>query len=125
MAESKKVLVAFDPDNPDKQSSDFLVPVQLEDNEMALLGSRSGKLWKYGLVVLKSRAVNKNDLFANLVDTGQKVSDVDACLARLESFVVQLKTVKIGNIVSIATGNDAWRLSVVANTPGGFAKAQN
>ncbi|RCS48328.1 hypothetical protein DTL42_13470 [Bremerella cremea] len=125
MVESKKVLVAFDPDNPDKQSSDFLVPVQLEDNEMALLGSRSGKLWKYGLVVLTSRAVNKNDLFAKLVDSGQKVPDVEACLAQLESFVVQLKTVKIGNIVSIAIDNDAWRLTVVANTPGGFAKAQN
>lgn len=125
MAESKKVLVAFDPDNPDKQSSDFLVPVQLEDNEMALLGSRSEKLWKYGLVVLTSRAVNKNDLFANLVDTGQKVPDVEACLARLESFVEQLKMVKIGNIVSIATGNVAWRLNVVANTPSGFTKAQN
>lgn len=125
MAESKKVLVAFDPDTPDKQSSDFLVPVQLEDNEMALLGSRSGKLWKYGVVVLTSRAVNKNDLFAKLVDSGQKVPDVEACLARLESFVEQLKMVKIGNIVSIATGNVAWRLNVVANTPSGFAKAQN
>ena len=125
MAESKKVLVAFAPDNPDKQSSDFLVPVQLKDNEMALLGSRSGKLWKYGVVVLTSRAVNENDFFAKLVDTGQKVPDVDACLARLESFVMQLKTVKIGNIVNIAIDNDAWRLTVVANTPGGFAKAQN
>lgn len=125
MAESKKVLVAFDPDNPDKQSSDFLVPVQLEDKEMALLGSRSRKLWKYGLVVLTSRAVNKNDLFAKLVDTGQKIPDVDACLARLESFVEQLKTVKIGNIVSIVIDNDACRLVVVATTPGAFAKIQN
>ena len=77
MVESKKVLVAYDPDNSNMRSSDFLVPVQLEVCEMALLGCRSGKLWKYGLVVLTSRAVNQNDLFAKLVDAGQKVQSVD------------------------------------------------
>lgn len=124
MVESRKVLVAFDPDKPDKQSSDFLVPIYPEGSKMALLGSRSGKLWKYGLVVLTSRAVNKNDLFAKLVDAGQKVPSVDACLSRLEAFVEQMKAVKIGNIVSLATDDDKWKLTVVANTPSGFAKIQ-
>ena len=91
---------------------------------MALLGCRSGKLWKYGLVVLTSRAVNQNDLFAKLVDAGQKVQSVDACLSRLESFVEQLNSTKIGNIVKISSFNDNLKLEVVANTPGAFAKLQ-
>lgn len=124
MVESKKVLVAYDPDNSNMRSSDFLVPVQLEVCEMALLGCRSGKLWKYGLVVLTSRAVNQNDLFAKLVDAGQKVQSVDACLSRLESFVEQLNSTKIGNIVKISSFNDNLKLEVVANTPGAFAKLQ-
>ena len=124
MVESKKVLVAYDPDNSNMRSSDFLVPVQLEVCEMALLGCRSGKLWKYGLVVLTSRAVNQNDLFAKLVDAGQKVQSVDACLSRLESFVEQLNSPTIGNIVKISSFNDNLKLEVVANTPGAFAKLQ-
>ncbi|MEZ5948745.1 MAG: hypothetical protein R3C12_05895 [Planctomycetaceae bacterium] len=76
------------------------------------------------MVVLTSRAVNQNDLFAKLVDAGQKVQSVDACLSRLESFVEQLNSTKIGVIVKISSFNDNLKLEVVANTPGAFAKLQ-
>lgn len=125
MVDSKKVLVAFDPDNSNAQSSDFLVPVQLEGGNMALLGCRSGKLWKYGMVVLTSRAVNKNDIFARLVEAGHKVQSVDACLSRLELFVEKLRGTKIGNIIKISANNYDIRLEVVASTPSAFAKLQS
>jgi hypothetical protein len=125
MVESKRILVAFDQDNPGQKSSDLLVPIQAEDGELALLGIRSEKLWKHGLVVLTSRAINENDLFARLVDTGRRIPRVDDCLSRLRAFVEQLRSVKIGNIVSISSNDDGLKLCIAANTPGGFAKADD
>lgn len=123
VAESKKVLVAFDPEKPDKQSSDFLVPVPIEGGGVALLGSKSGKVASYGLVVLTGKSVNENDLFAKLVDTGQKVASVDECLARLSTFIEQVKGVRIGNIVEVESAGGTLKLNVAANTPSGFSKA--
>lgn len=123
VAESKKVLVAFDPEKPDKQSSDFLVPIPTEDGGVALLGSKSGKVASYGLVVLTGKSVNENDLFAKLVDTGQKVPSVDECLTRLIAFNEQVKAVRIGNIVEIETANGELKLNVAAKSPSGFSKA--
>ena len=122
MAESKKVLVAFDPEKPDKQSSDFLVPIPTEGGGVALRGSKSGKLAAYGLVVMTGNSVNENDLFAKLVDTGQKVPSVDECLARLSAYIEQVKSVRIGNIVELESSDGGMKLNVAANTPSGFSK---
>ena len=123
MAESKKVLVAFDPKKPDKQSSDFLVPIPTEDDGLALLGSKSREVASFGLVVMAGKSVNENDLFAKLVDTGQKVSSVDDCIARLIAFIEQVKSVRMGNIVKIESVDGVMKLNVAANTPAGFSKA--
>jgi len=122
MAESKKVLVAFDPENPDKQSSDFLVPMHNDAGGIDLFGTRSGKTVPYGMVVLTSRAITENDLFAKLVDTGRKVASVDETLALLASFVEAMKTVKIGNVVEAESDGDGVKLTVAARSPSGFGK---
>lgn len=123
MAESRKVLVAFDPVNPGRKSSDFLVPIVTDDGELALLGSRSGKIAPYGLVVMTNKTVNENDLFAKLVDTGRTIASVDECLARLAKFIDQLNIVRIGNIVEISSNNRELKLEVAANTPSGFSRS--
>jgi len=51
MAESRKVLVAFDPSEPNKQSSDFLIPIY-EDGQLKLIGTKSKSASEYGIVVL-------------------------------------------------------------------------
>ena len=123
MAESKKVLVAFDPDKPNKSSSDFLVPVKKVSGEIEFLGTRSKKAIRYGMVILTSRAVTENDLFAKLVDTGREVPNVADTLDTLGKFVDAIKTVKIGNIVEVVGGaENAITLVVVSNTPSGFGK---
>ena len=123
MAESKKVLVAFDPEKPDKSSSDFLVPVKNDSGEIEFLGTRSTKSLRYGMVILTSRAVTENDLFAKLVDTGRKVPNVADALDTLCKFLDAMKTVKIGNVVEIVGGSEnAITLVVASNTPSGFGK---
>jgi hypothetical protein len=123
MAESKKVLVAFDPENPDKSSSDFLVPVQTESGDIEFFGTRSGKSVRYGMVILTSRAITENDLFAKLVDTGRKVPNVANTLEVLVKFLEVMKSVKIGNVVEVEGGSDnTVSLLVASNTPSGFGK---
>ena len=122
VAESKKVLVAFDPEKPEKSSSDFLVPIRGESGELEFLGTKSGKAVPYGMVILTSRAVTENDLFAKLVDTGKKVPSVEDTLATLCSFLEAMKTVKIGNVVTVAASDDGVSFNVASNTPSGFGK---
>lgn len=123
MAESKKILVAFDPDKLDKSSSDFLVPVKNESGEIEFLGTRSKKTIRYGTVILTSRAVTENDLFAKLVDTGRKVSNVADAIDTLGRFLDAMKTVKIGNVVEVVGGSEnSITLVVASNTPSGFGK---
>lgn len=123
MAQSKKVLVAFDPEKPDKSSSDFLVPVQVESGDIEFFGTRSGKTVRYGMVILTSRAITENDLFAKLVDTGRKVPNVANTLEVLANFLEAMKSVKIGNVVEVEGGGDtAVSLLVASNTPSGFGK---
>jgi hypothetical protein len=123
MAESKKVLVAFDPDRADKSPSDFLIPVRINLDEIKFLGTRSGRTVRYGMVVLTSQAITENDLFAKLVDTGRRITNVADTLQVLTRFLDAMKSVKIGNIVELSGGNnDTISLLIVANTPSGFAK---
>tara|TARA_R110002124_G_scaffold104944_1_gene255421 strand:- start:633 stop:1004 length:372 start_codon:yes stop_codon:yes gene_type:complete len=123
MVQSKKILVAFDPKQPDKRSSDFLIPIQIKENGFAFLGSHSGKIKSYGLVVLTSKHVSENDLFAKLIDIGHKVLDVEACLANLDVFIEAIKSTRIGNIVEIVDNRGTPELKVISNTPAGFKES--
>jgi hypothetical protein len=122
VAESKKVVVAFDPEKPEKSSSDFLVPVHNDSGGVEFLGTRSRRTIPYGMVILTSRVLTENDLFAKLVDTGRKVASVDDTLVLLANFLEAMKTVKIGNVVNVELNNNEVKLTVAANSPFGFGK---
>lgn len=123
MAESKKVLVAFDPRFPQQNSSEFLVPLPTTEAGWVLLGSKSGKVRSYGMVVLTGRPVNENDLFAKLIETGQSIPDVQECLENLAAFIEEVKAARIGNIVELTTGEGAFKLIIKARTPNGFQRS--
>jgi len=123
MAQSRKVLVAFDPKKPRKSSSDFLVPVEAEHAGIEFFGTRSRETVRYGMVVLTSRAITEHDLFARLVDSGHRVPNVANTLELLADFLDAMKSVKIGNVVEVSGERDTtgW-LRVVSKTPSGFGK---
>ena len=121
MAKSKKVLVAFDPLKSDKSSSDFLVPMKNKDGQLEFYGTQSKKSISYGMVILTSRFVTENDLFARLVDSGKKIPNVEESLDLFSKFLESMKTVKIGNVVEINRDSpDLVSLNVRSNTPSGF-----
>lgn len=124
MPETKKLLVAFDPERPKSQASDFLVPFQVEGRTV-LYGLKSASEQSLGLMIYVGRAVTENDLFAKLVDAGTKIENVEATLARLRQYIEQLPSFRVGNVVQLKTnpdGNADFELELVANTPAGVSR---
>ena len=92
---SKKVLVRFDVSRPEKQSSDFLA-VYRDGGTKKLRSLKNGKESEYGITVFTGRSVGSNDLFAKIVDSGQKVASVDLLLEDLQSYIDSVKGFKVG-----------------------------
>lgn len=122
MAESKKLLVPFDPVKPTWNPDDWLVPVK-EDGKVVLRSLKKDRVFQYGRVVFVGQNVSESDLFAKLVETGRKILDVADTLETLGKFLEAMKTVKIGNVIELADGaEDSTVLVVASNTPSGFGK---
>jgi len=122
MAESKKLLVPFDPEKPEWNPNDWLLPVN-ENAVTALQSLNTGTIYQYGRVVYIGQNVSENDLFANLVDTGREVPNVANTLEVLAKFLEAMKSVRIGNVVEVVGDSEnSVSLVVASNTPSGFGK---
>ena len=123
MASTKKLLVAFDPEQPDRRSSEFLIPFQTAE-QVVLYGLKSGEECSNGLVVYLGRGITENDLFAKLVDSGTRIENVDETVDGLRQYIERLQSFKIGNVVRLSEGRgqDAAELELVAKTPSKFSR---
>ena len=63
---TKKLLVAFDPSNPDARSSDFLAPIN-DSSGLFLFGLKSKKSHTQGMMVYLGKDITVNDVAAKLV----------------------------------------------------------
>jgi len=97
---TKKLLVAFDPENPQAKSNDFLAPVG-EDGRLVLLGLKSRKVHSMGLVVFTGKELSPNEVFARIVDTGRKIESVDTLFADVSDYLTALTNQRIGDVVTI------------------------
>lgn len=121
MAETKKLLVAFNPERPKNSSSDFLIPFQTEGRTI-FLGLKSGREHTYGLMIYLGRAITENDLFAKLVDSGTKIASVNETVSILRQYIERLQSLRVGNVVRMKTndgGVAGLGLELVAHTPAG------
>jgi len=120
---TKKLLVTFNPSNPDAGAGDFVVPVS-EDGRVFFIGMRSKKRSELGRMVYVGKDVTVNDLFAKLVDSGRKVPSVEQTVKMLTDYVVMLQEHKVGNIISVEANaaSAGFGLTKVANTPAGATK---
>jgi hypothetical protein len=121
---TKKLLVAFDPSDPDAGAGDFVVPVS-EEGQISFVGLRSKKPSALGRMVYVGKDITVNDLFAKLVDSGRKIPSVNQTIKMLTDYVITLQEHKIGNILSVETTAppDGFQLTKVANTPSGSRKS--
>jgi hypothetical protein len=122
MSQTKKLLVAFNPERPEDPSSDFLIPFQTE-GRTNLYGLKSGRDHTYGLMIYLGRAITENDLFSKLVDSGAKIESAEeGVLATLRQYVEKLQSLRIGNVVRLQSIGDGFELELVAKTPSGFRR---
>ncbi|MEK6154536.1 hypothetical protein WIW50_14800 [Flavobacteriaceae bacterium 3-367] len=99
---TKKMLVPIDLDNPNKDVNDFLYPVFIE-NEFVFKGVKYGKIWKHGIISFIGKEISKNDVFARIVDSGNKIDNVKELVSYLDAYIEQVKILPLGSIVSINT----------------------
>ena len=122
MSETKKLLVAFVPERPKNQSSDFLIPFHTEGRTI-LYGLKSGSEQTHGLMIYLGRAITENDLFAKLVDSGVKIDNVNETVERLRQYLERLQSFSIGNVLRLRVeeGSGSFELELVAKTPSGVS----
>ena len=114
---TKKLLVAFDPANPERQSSDFLV-VALEGTEAKLIGVKSKKPVASGVMIYLGKEIKANDLFAKLVETGRRIANVEQTNRMLEDYIQQLQNFQIGNLLGVeADDANGFKLVKLADMP--------
>jgi len=116
---TKKLLVAYDPENAAPISGDFLVPIN-DSAGVFFFGLRSKKPVRSGAMVYIGRELTMNDVFAKLVDTGRKIENVDATVKSIEAYLRMLQDYKIGNILSVAASPTevcGFQLQKLANSP--------
>jgi hypothetical protein len=122
MPETKKLLVAFDPERPDDASSDFLVPLHFKGRTF-LHGLKSGNEQRYGLMVYIGRSISEDDLLAKLLDSRPEIKSDDTLLESFRRYVASLQALRIGNVVRLYdTPTGGFVLELVAKTPSGLRR---
>lgn len=121
---TRKLLVPFVPRDPERRSTDFLIPTRAPDGTgYRFSGVKTGRPATYGMMVFLGRSVSTNDLFAKLVDSGTKIDDVQVTIATISMYFDAIQAFKIGNMVAIGdsvSGQAPFELRLVSVTPGGF-----
>ncbi len=109
---TKKMLSSVTYGDFKSKSKEFLIPFT-GDERNGFRGIESGKSSQYGLMAFIGRDITANDIFAKLVDSGQKIDSVDAVLASITEFLEQLQQFKVGNIIGISYSDDGEGFSLV------------
>ena len=121
---TKKLLVSFDPSNPDGRGGGFVVPA-IAGERVCFLDLQSNRQSDFAMMVFIGREVAANDLFAKLVETGRQIESVEETFQVLSQFVGSLGSFRIGNVVSIESAQQdagGFRLVKVAETPSAAAR---
>lgn len=120
--ETKKILVPFDLQNPDKKINGFLYPnINLEQID-TFHEINKGKEWKTGMIVLVNQPITTNDVFAKIVDSGKKINSVNDLLNHIENYLEQVSKFKIGDIIGIEPLNNSFKLIKMEKPPRRVAK---
>lgn len=96
----KKMLVPFDEKYPGKKINDFIYP-HVDESGAIFIGIKKSKRWAKGMAVYTGIDITANDLFAKIVDAGNKIDSVDDLINDLHTFIAQLHEFSIGNIIEI------------------------
>ena len=107
---TRKTLVPFDINNPEKNIAGFLYPnIEIEPIS-SFRDIKSGREWSAGIVVFVGREISKDDIFASIVDSGTKIRSVPTLLSCLDEYVHQTAQFKIVDVIGIKSSADGFQL---------------
>ncbi len=120
---TKKLLIAYDESKLIAKKGDFLAVV-FDGTNPIFFGLKSHCAYKSGCMVFLGKEITEKDIFAKLVDTGRKIESVDKTLKTIASYIQQLESFKIGNVVGITSksGELGFELFKVSEMPQSRAK---
>lgn len=99
-AETKKLLVAYEPSKPHPASGNFVVPIS-DSTGLFFLGLKNTKRYEQGQMVYVGKTITVNNVFAKLVDSGRTIESVEYTMKALEAYLRMLQDYRIGNILRI------------------------
>ncbi|MBF0234384.1 MAG: hypothetical protein HQK65_15295 [Desulfamplus sp.] len=115
---TKKMPVSISYGSFKAKLNEFLIPFTGEKQD-GFRGLQSGLSSQYGSISFIGKEITANDVFAKLVDSGQKIDNVEAVITAITDFLGQLQQFKVGNIISIYYSDDGngFKLEKEANRP--------
>jgi hypothetical protein len=120
LTNTKKFLSAFDPRQPQKGSSDFLIPL-LRNGHAALWGLSSHRIRPFGCVVYLGRSISIDDVLDKIAKAEDRPEMDSVMSSMLLRYMSLLGTVKIGNVVRLSESpSDVFDLEIVAQYPAAF-----
>lgn len=114
---TKKMPVSITFKDFNTKLEEFVIPFAGKEKK-GFRGLNSGNASKYGMITFIGKKISANDIFAKLVDSGQKIDDVDATLSIISQYLEELQQFKVGNVISVSYTDDlAFKLAKEANKP--------
>lgn len=107
---TKKLISPIDLEQPNKIIKGFLYPNFDSEKINSFIELSKEKEWKTGIIVFTGKDINKSELFAKIVDSGKKIKSVNDLLHKLENYLTQIKSFKIGDIVGIKETNNGFEI---------------
>ena len=105
---TKKMLVPFDVENPERNINDFLYPSKY-DKEFVFKGIKSEKIWENGIISFIGKPITKKDLFAKIIDAGTTIENVDELLLYLENYIEQIRSMPLGTVIQVENKEGKFR----------------
>ena len=98
--------------------NEFVIPA-LQDEYQSFFGLKSRNNCTYAALTYTGQEITTNDVFARLVDSGQKIESVDQTVQMLEAYLQMLQEYRIGNVLAIESIPDepGFKLKKIANRP--------
>lgn len=119
ITKTKKFPVSVSFGTSQTKAHEFLIP-QVDGQAGVFQGLKSRRCYPYGAVSYLGKDITMNDVFAKLVDSGQKIESVERTVKMLEYYLTALQDYKIGNIIGIEPSSEepcGFRLKKVADRP--------
>lgn len=118
-ATTKKLPVSLSYSDFEAKTKEFLVPAA-DAGFGSFRGLKSGSIYPFGALSYLGTEITANDVFARLVDSGQKIRNVDETLKVLDAYLQMLQEFRIGNILAVepcVESPSGFRLKKIANSP--------